>query len=296
MKVFVTGSEGFVGKRLVQRLNERGVETVTVDLISPPGSNTIKADICLPDIIDLIPYEADAIIHLAGFARNPDCHNKAYTCFKTNVMATLNLIEAAESKKVKQFIFASSEWVYGEWQDGTVKDASFPINAASLTSEYAFSKYVSEVNLRQKYNHGFCPVTILRFGIIYGPREKNWSAVESLFNAVQTQDEVRVGALRTARCFIHIDDIVSGIVASLGLKDFHILDLQGSFPISLKDIIEESKNITGRSPKVVETDAANFNIRHVSNKTTLSVLPWKPELDLSKGLQSLLSGDLHGRK
>jgi nucleoside-diphosphate-sugar epimerase len=288
MKVFVTGSEGFVGKRLVQRLKERGVETVTVDLVAPSGSETIKADICQPDIRNLIPEGADAIIHLAGFARNPDCQNKAYTCFKTNVMATLNLIEAAEAQKVKQFIFASSEWVYGEWQDGAVKDASVPINAAILTSEYAFSKYVSEVNLRQKYQHGFCPVTILRFGIIYGPREKNWSAVESLFHAVRTQNEVSVGSLRTARCFIHIDDIVGGIIASLGLKDFHVLDLQGSNPVSLEDIIETSKKITGCSPEVVETDAANFNIRQVSNKSTLSVIPWKPELDLENGLRTLI--------
>jgi len=288
MKVFVTGSEGFVGKRLVQRLKEQSIETVTVDLVASPGSDTIKADICQPDIRNLIPYEADAIIHLAGFARNPDCQNKAYTCFKTNVMATLNLIEAAEAQKVKQFIFASSEWVYGEWQDGAVKDASVPINAATLTSEYAFSKYVSEVNLRQKYQHGFCPVTILRFGIIYGPREKNWSAVESLFHAVRSQNEVRVGSLRTARCFIHIDDIVSGIIASLGLKDFHVLDLQGSSPVSLKDIIETSKRITGRSPRVIETDAVNYNIRQVSSKSTLSTIHWKPELDLEKGLRTLL--------
>ena len=111
-----------------------------------------------------------------------------------------------------------------------------------------------------------------------------------------TQDEVRVGSLRTARCFIHIDDIVSGIVASLGLKYFHVLDLQGSHPISLEDIINTSEKITGRSPTVVETDAANFNIRQVSNKTTLSVIPWKPELDLEKGLRSLLNGDMKERE
>src|SRR5208337_4079432 len=98
-------------------------------------------------------------------------------------------------------------------------------------------------------------------------------AVESLFHAVRTQDEVQVGSFRTARCFIHLDDIVSGIIASLGLKGFNILDLQGSHPITLRDIIETSMKITGRSPKVVETAPDNFNIRQVSNKKTLSVIP-----------------------
>lgn len=287
MKVFVTGSEGFVGKRLVQRLHEKGIETVSVDLVSPPGSDTLKADICQPAIRDIIPSGADAIIHLAGFARQSDCQNNAYACFQTNVMATLNLINAAESKNVKQFIFASSEWVYGEWQDGSIKDSATPVNAATLSSEYALSKYVSEANLHQKFLRGFCPVTILRFGIIYGPREKNWSAVESLFHAVRTQDEVSVGSLRTARCFIHIDDIVNGIIASIGLRDFQVLDLQGDSPISLKDIIETSKKITGRSPKVVETAPDNFNIRQVSNRKTLAVIPWRPEYNLEKGLRTL---------
>jgi len=288
MKVFVTGSEGFVGKRLVQKLKEKGVETITVDLVAPPGSGTIKADICQPEIKDIIPEGTDAIIHLAGFARQSDCQNNAYACFKTNVMATLNLIDAAEACNVKQFIFASSEWVYGEWQDGSVKDSATPIDAAALTSEYALSKYVSEVNLHQKYLRGFCPVTILRFGIIYGPRDKNWSAVEALFHAVRTQDEVQVGSLRTARNFIYIDDIASGIVASLGLEGFHILDLQGSTPVTLNDIITKSMKITGRIPKIVETSPNNYNIRQVSNKKTLSMISWRPEFDLEKGLLTLL--------
>lgn len=287
MKVFITGSEGFVGKRLVQKIHDQGIESVTVDLVTPAGSDTIKADICQPEIRDLIPEGTDAVIHLAGFARNSDCHNKAYSCFKTNVMATLNLIEAAEARHVRQFIFASSEWVYGEWQDGSVKDSSTPINAATLTSEYAFSKYVSEVNLGQKFGHGFCPVTILRFGIIYGPRDKNWSAVESLYHAVRTQDEVQVGSLRTARNFIHIDDIISGIIASIGLNGFNILDLQGDNPITLREIIDTSMKITGRFPQIIEKTPDDYNIRQVSNKKTLSLLSWRPVFDLNRGLKTL---------
>lgn len=288
MKVFVTGAEGFVGKRLVTRLEDKGIEVIGVDIVAMPGSSTITVDIRSLGIKDIIPEGVDAIIHLAGFTRTSDCQNKGYACFDANVMATLNLINAAEARKAKQFIFASSEWVYGEWEDPVlVKDALTPIDPAVL-AEYAFSKFVSEVNLRQKYQHGFCPVTMLRFGIIYGPREKNWSAVESLFNAVRTKDEVRVGSLRTGRCFIHIEDIVSGIVASFGLQGIHVLDLQGSQFVSLGDIIDISKKLTGRSPKVLETAADNFNVRNISNQNTLSQIQWRPEYSIEKGLKSLL--------
>jgi len=291
MKVFVTGAEGFVGKRLVARLQAKGMEVTAVDIVTTPGSSTIIADIKSRDIGGFIPEGVDAIIHLAGLTRTPDCQNKGYACFDANVMATLNLIDAAQARKAKQFIFASSEWVYGEWKDASlIKDEESILDPHALASEYAFSKLVSEVNLKQKYQHGFCPTTILRFGIIYGPREKNWAAVESIFNAVKTQEEVKVGSLRTGRCFIHVEDIVSGIVSSLGLDGFNIIDLQGDKLITLGDIIEASKRIWGRDPKVAETSPDNYNLRNVTNTKAVKLLGWKPHFGLQEGLNSLLTG------
>src|ERR1700744_4670492 len=117
MIVLVTGSEGFVGKNLVAALKAKAVNVHTIDIVPGLGGNHHVADIKSKQIIDCIPDGTDVIIHLAGLTRNQDCQNKAYACFDANVMATLNLIDAAQQKNVKQFIFASSEWVYGEWQD-----------------------------------------------------------------------------------------------------------------------------------------------------------------------------------
>lgn len=289
MTVFVTGAEGFVGKRLIARLKDKGIKVTAVDIAAAQGSPTIAADIRSREISGLIPQGVDAIIHLAGLTRNPDCQNKGYACFDANVMATLNLIDAAERSQAKQFIFASSEWVYGDWKDASlIKDEEAPLDAHALASEYAFSKLVSEVNLKQKYQYGFCPTTILRFGIIYGPREKSGSAVESIFNAVKTQEEVAVGALKTGRCFIHVEDIVSGIIASIGLEGFNIINLQGNELITLGEIIETSKKISGRNPKVSEKDPNNISLRRVSNDRAKSLLKWGPSFDLAKGLKTLL--------
>ncbi len=288
MNVFVTGANGFVGRELLLQLRENNISYVAVDLVQNAKLGVLVADVRLKEINSLIPERADAVIHLAALTRDSDCKNRASECFDANVMTTLNLINACEMRQVKQFIFASSEWVYGEWKDSVlVKDALTPIDSMVL-GEYAFSKFVSEVNLHQKYKHGFCPVTMLRFGIIYGPREKNWSAVESLFNAVRVKDEVRVGSLRTGRCFIHVKDIVSGILASFGLQGNHTLDLQGPQFVTLGDIIDISKRMTGRSPKVVETAVDNFNVRNISNQNTFSQIQWRPEYGIEKGLTSLL--------
>lgn len=292
MKIFVTGAGGFVGRILTARLKAKGVEVIGVDIAGSPDADYAVADIRSREITRLIPEGVDAIIHLAGLTRNGDCQNKAYACFDANVMATLNLIDAAEMRKAKQFIFASSEWLYGEWKDASViKNEDSPLHPHALVSEYAFSKLVSEVNLKQKFLHGFCPVTALRFGIIYGPREKNWSAVESLFNAVKTKDDVQVGSRKTGRCFIHVEDIVSGIIASIGLAGFNIIDLQGDRFITLGDIIEASKKILGRNPSVTETAPENFNIRNVRNAKAVELLKWKPRFGLEDGLRSLMSQD-----
>ena len=224
MKLFITGSEGFVGKELVSQCNDKGIDLFTLDLCQSAQPGHCRMDICSKEIVSVMPEGVDAVIHLAGLTRDSECKNRACECFQANVMATLNLIEAAAKKKAKQFIFASSEWVYGEAGGIKPKDEDFPIDIINLTSEYALSKIVSEINLKQKFLHGFCPVTILRFGIIYGLRNFGWSAVEKIFNAVRTTDNIEVGSLKTGRCFIHVSDIAAGIIRVVGLKDFNILN------------------------------------------------------------------------
>lgn len=203
-------------------------------------------------------------------------------------MGTLNLIDAAEARGARQFVFASSEWVYDHFVEGVAKTEDDVVDAAKLTSEYAFSKYVSEINLRQKARHGFCPVTILRFGIIYGPRRENWSAVESLLNTVATKDEVTVGALATARRFVHVADIAEGILAAVGQGGFEIVNLQGRALVSLGDVIETSKALLGRDPKIVESNPAAPSIRMVDGDKARALLGWQPRIGLEEGLETVI--------
>ena len=287
MKVVITGAKGFVGRELVSQCKKQEIEFISIDIIESSEKNYYKADITSKEISKIIPKGTDAIIHLAALSRDSDCRDKAYDCFNLNVMGTLNLIEAAQRKDVKQFIFASSEWVYDSFTENEIKNEDSLINIANHNSEYALSKLVSEANLRQKYQHGFCPVTILRFGIIYGPRETNLSAVESLFDSVNTKEEIAVGSLKTGRCFIHVSDISSGIIKSIGLGGFNIINLQGNRLITLKDIIETSKKILNKNPKIIEKDPNNINMRNVSNEKAKKMLNWKPEIDLEEGLNML---------
>ena len=286
-RVFITGSESFVGKELIKQCKPTEFELHGCDNMDPSDSRFIKADIREENISELIPMGIDVIIHLAALSSDPQCRNKAYECFDVHVMGTLNLIEAAEKRKCKQIIFASSEWVYDNFLNDEEKTENSIINIANLTSEYALSKLVSEANLRQKYQHGFCDTTILRFGIIYGSRKKNWSAVESIFNAIKNEDQAIVGSLKTGRCFVHVSDIVKGIMKSIGLKGFNIVGLEGSELTTLDNVIKTSKRILGKDITIVEKDAGNMSVRRVSADKAKEKINWQTEIGLEEGLKDL---------
>ena len=289
MKLLITGSESFVGKELIRQCKKIETEIIGIDIIEKENSDFEyhRINITSPETIKIIPDNLDVIIHLAALSRDPDCKGKAYECFENNVMGTLNLIKCAKEKKVKQFIFASSEWVYDEFKEDQSKDEEYPINSLSLTSEYALSKLTSEVNLKQQYANGFCSTTILRFGIIYGPRKNNWSAVEAIASQIKNNDEIKVGSLKNGRKFIHISDIVKGIIKSIGLKEFHTINLCGDKIITIKDLIENCEEIFNKKIRVIENNPNEQNIRNPDNSKARKILGWSPEIDLKEGLKSI---------
>jgi len=288
MRIFVTGATSFIGRELVRQCGEHQIDVGGIDLVAGDDPRFEVCDIRDPAVADHIPEGADALVHLAALSRDPDCRGKALECFDINVMGTLNLMQACRARKVKQFIFASSEWVYDRFDPGgDPKREDDAIDMAHLKSEYALSKAVSEANLRQMYLEGFCPVTILRFGIVYGPRRENWSALESIFHKVATENEVVVGSLKTGRHFIHVSDVASAIRASLGLGGFEILNIQWDVLISLGDIVAASQRILGREVNVMESAPDRASVRPVSNEKARAILDWRPEVDLERGLRSV---------
>ena len=289
-KIVITGSESFIGKTLISQLQSTDCEIIGFDSLKPINSTYEfhQIDIRNPEINKLIPTDTDVLIHLAALSRDPDCKNKAIECFDVNVMGTLNLIKAAQLQNVKQFIFASSEWVYDKFIDSEEKNEDSEINIANHNSEYALSKLVTESNLRQQHNNGFCNVTILRFGIIYGPRKSNWSAVESILHQVKTQENVSVGSLKTGRRFVHVSDITRGITHSFGLEGFNIINLTGNQINTLKDIIDTSQIILDKKIEVTEINPNQISIRNPSNVKAKEIINWEPKIDLKTGLESLL--------
>jgi len=281
--VVVTGADGFVGRSLVSRLRKQGVEVVAIDA-EPSIEGTIKADICDPTIGQLIP-EQSVVIHLAALSTDGQCRQEPERAVQINILGTLNLAKASKQKDARQFIFASSEWVYGDADGEEVKTESSPVDVASLTSVYAVTKAATEPILRSE----IAPenVTNLRFGIVYGPRPDSWSAVERLLVDVSEKTTIQVGSIRTGRRFIYVEDLVDGIIASIGQLGFSTFNLNGNNLVTIGDIIATSAELLSRTPEVIQASPEDWVQRNPSNALAVSTLDWSPQHDIVQGIREV---------
>lgn len=286
MTLLITGSESFVGRELVAQCRKKGMAVVGVDAVIGKAG-TIAADIRDRTLASSLPDGIETVVHLAAVSRDPDCRRDPVACYDVNVAGTVNVFEAARAKGARQFIFASTEWVYDSFEAGRAKTEDDAIDWTKLTSEYALSKIAAEQALHLRHLATGLPVTVLRFGIIYGPRTDNWSAVEALLTKVAGGEAVEVGARGTARCFIHVADIARAILASVGRDAYDVINIQGDAPVTLGDVIDASAGVLGMAPNVVETNPFQPNIRNVSNARAKVLLGWRPQIGLTDGLRTV---------
>ena len=295
MKIIITGSESFVARELIAQCPKEGIEVFGFDFSknSDLPYEFKKGNISDPNIGDIFPEGADAIVHLAALSRNEDCVGKPHETFHTNVMGTLNLMRAAKARGVKQFIFSSSDWVYEKFARGEIKNEDSVIDIAGHASEYALSKLVSEANLRQVYlRDNSVGITVLRFAIIYGPRPLNLAgSVERIANEVKTSDTVTFsGSKKSGRCYNHVSDTARGIRAALGRTDFQIINLAGDEFVTLETIVRTTEKLCGKAQPatIIEKDPSAVVARNISNKKAKELLGWKPEINFEAGLKTIV--------
>jgi nucleoside-diphosphate-sugar epimerase len=290
MNIFITGVNSFVGKNLINQFKQYPKHKIYgCDLIiNKKNKNFVKADIRSKNFYKKIPKKIDAIIHLAAISRDKDCSEDLINCYLTNIIGTLNVIEAAKKLNIPKIIFASTEWVYPDIMARKKVDENTKIDFSLLKSEYAKSKLISEMHLKDFYNsNNIFDISILRFGIIYGERTSNWSAVEAIFNNIKKQNSISVGSFETSRRFIHVSDICEGIIKSLSLKNLSIINLQGSKLITLKNLTNISQEILKKKVSIKEVNKSNPSIRNVIANQSYKKLNFNPKISLKIGLKKL---------
>ena len=285
MKIFITGSESFIGGFLWNILTKAGHELSGVDLAPPTRAGGVQMDLRDPQLAAQIP-EGATVIHLAAVSTDPLCKGDPLAAFDINISGTIAIARAAAARKASQLIFASTEWVYGDVADGGAQTEYLPVDITSIQGPYAASKIVGETVLRLS---GIQNVTVLRFGIVYGPRMKNWSAVEALVDKVLKDSPISVGSLNTSRRFINVSDLCEGIRTSLGRSGFEIFNLTADSNVTLCSVIESAGRILHKDPKPVETTPNHPSIRNPPNDKAKAALDWAPRISLEAGIREVLA-------
>lgn len=233
MTTLITGAAGFIGYHLAARLLASGEAVIGVDNVNDyydpklkrdrladlkaragNGFSFIEADFADHAALDaaLAPHNFDRIAHLgaqAGVRYSID-NPRAYV--QSNLVGHLNLLEVARGRQVPM-VYASSSSVYGgnETLPFRVEDrVDHPL------SLYAATKKADEL-MSETYAHLYrIPLTGLRFFTVYGPWGRPDMAMWLFTKAILAGEPIKVfnqGDMR--RDFTYIDDIVTGVVATL---------------------------------------------------------------------------------
>jgi UDP-glucuronate 4-epimerase len=232
MKVLVTGSAGFIGNNLSQRLLKRGDEVIGIDNLNDYYDVTLKqarlakiidhanfteARINLEDrdtVSELFKkHKPDRVVNLAAQAGVRYSLENPYAYIDTNIMGFTNILEACRHNEVKHLVYASSSSVYGA---NTNMPFSVHNNVDHPVSLYAATKKSNEL-MAHTYSHLFqIPTTGLRFFTVYGPWGRPDMALFMFTKNILAGKPIDVfnyGNHR--RDFTYIDDIVEGVIRTL---------------------------------------------------------------------------------
>ncbi len=285
----ITGSSGFVGESLALAAIELGYFVIGIDL---KKSNNLDCqqyvvDLAQESINHLVPNGA-TIIHLASLSTDTLCRENPINAIDSNLRATSMVVDAAKKSDASHLIFASSEWVYPEKTDSRSQIETDFLSIQSLNSLYAISKLVGESIIRTTSS---TPYSLLRFGIVYGPRSIPGSAAESLALKVYKKESVSVGSAMTSRCFIYLDDLVEAIlmVTEFGSisGDGISLNLAGKKLISLAHVVTTANLITGNSIAIIDGGSIP-SIRNPSIDRARRIIKWQPTTEFSTGISKCL--------
>jgi len=232
MRVVITGGAGFIGCHLARRHAGRGDAVVLIDdlsktrgapdhelqaLLAQPGVRLIRHDLTEPlRGADETLGGADVVYHLAAINGTQLFYDIPYQVARTNVLATLTLLDALTRCPPKRLIYSSSSEVYaGAEPLGLLRiptDERVPVVFAQPTQprfSYGTSKFMGEVLCQEFARQCRVPCTIVRYHNIYGPRMGRRHVIpEFIERALRREDPFDLFGGHETRAFCYVDDAI----------------------------------------------------------------------------------------
>jgi CDP-glucose 4,6-dehydratase len=300
--ILITGINGFLGSLCAEKFLEEGAHVI--GLVKDRNKKTKphildRCSIVYGDIRDkevfpyiLSKYEVDFVLHLAAQAIVKICNNEPYTAYMSNMVGTLNLMEALRTVKngPQKTIVITSDKAYGP-------SASLPYMETTelvVADSYCTSKACQDMLARSYAMTYDIPVVIVRAGNLYGPGDLNTSRLipRSIIRMLTGKSPVLYSTVAEfTREFIYVENAFNAfkVLLEFGVSS-EAYNIGGTKPHKIVDVIEMIRNKINPDIKVelLEKDFYEIKEQYLCSDK-LKGLGWSEDVGLSEGLDKSIS-------
>ena len=315
-RVLVTGAAGFIGSHLTEQLARAGAEVTALvrdhaqcsngNLVLLPAGLAARLRFTVGNIEDGnfvlgAVEDMDVVFHLAALVNIP--HSRAFPCahVHTNLLGTLNLLEAARRGAIGRLVHTSSSEVYGEVLAGAGGEAGIHVvgetRRLQALSPYAASKIAAD-KLAESYWHSYdVDVVTVRPFNTYGPRQSADALVPAIIAQVLWRERILLGNLTRHRDLSFVQDTVAGFLAAatVGQASGETFDLGSGSSVAIGEVARRVLRLV-HADKPIVLDACHQHrgaqnlVRPVADiGKARAALEWVPRTELDDGLSQTIA-------
>lgn len=307
-KVLVTGSEGFIGSHLVERLLEEGCEVRAFVyynfsnswgwLDTFPPEVLEKLEIFTGDVRDYSRVKTalegiDVVFHLAALIAIPFSYLSPESYVDTNITGTLNILQASRELGPEKILVSSTSEVYGTAKsvpigEDHVKQAQSPYSATKIAADSISESFYRSFGL---------PVVIVRPFNTYGPRQSARAIIPTVITQLLSgKEEIALGSLHPTRDLVYVKDTAKGFI-EIAKSDKTVgeeINIATQEEISIGDLAEKLIDIISPGAKITEDkerirpEKSEVERLLGSNKKIMKLTQWKPKYNLDEGLKETI--------
>lgn len=306
--VLVTGSDGFIGSHLVERLLEEGhkvkafvyynsfnswgwLDTFSKDILKE--IEIFQGDIRDPNGVKESMKGMDEVYHLAALIGIPFSYHSPDSYVDTNIKGTLNVLQAARDLGTKRVLVTSTSEVYGTAKYVPI-DENHPYQGQS---PYSATKIGADRLAESFYRSFNMPITIVRPFNTYGPRQSDRAVIPTIIKQLLAgKEEIKLGSLSPTRDFNYVKDTANGFVeiAKSQKTIGEEINIATQKEISIEELANELINQINPKAKIIceekrlRPEKSEVNRLLGSNKKIKSLTNWKPNYTFEKGLSETI--------
>lgn len=293
-KILITGITGFIGNNLAKRLSKSGAIVYGISK-TKKGKNILKSNILDYAKINRFIKESkiDSCIHLAGEALVELGQKYPYNVFKTNIVGTLNTLEAGRKNKLEKIIIASTSHVYGKntvpYFERYTPKPSRPYETSKACADLVAQSYADSYSL---------PVLIPRFVNVYGPGDMNFDRLipKTVRQVLQNKTPLMWGG-DALRNYLFIEDAIDAYICLLKVDiseigKNRIFNFGSNSIISVRELIEKIIRLAGKKLQIKSVRKGRENeikSQYVSLRKTKMLLKWSAKTDIETGLNKTIA-------